>query len=189
VRAITYPEGRMEGVRTRPEGAVPTTGAGLEDAFGDAMIEHGHRLARVAFYLCGDRTRAEDLVAGAFAAAWPKWSAGRVDDLVPYLRRSVVNMAAKEHRHWLVVARHDRRTTPPPVAPGADEDVWARVDLARALGALPSPQRVVVVLRYLEDMTEADMATLLRVSPGTVKSRLARALEALRAQLGGGCHA
>jgi RNA polymerase sigma-70 factor (sigma-E family) len=179
----------MEGVRTRPEGAVTTAGVRLDDAFGEAMIEHGDRLARVAFYLCGDRTRAEDLVAEAFAAAWPKWSAGRVDDLVPYLRRSVVNLAAKERRHWLVVARHDHRAAPPPVAPGADEDLWARVDVARALGALPSPQRVVVVLRYLEDMTEADMATLLGVSPGTVKSRLARALDALRARLSGGRHA
>jgi RNA polymerase sigma factor (sigma-70 family) len=71
------------------------------------------------------------------------------------------------------------------VAPGADKDLWARIDLARALRALPSPQRVVLVLRYLEDMTEADMATLLRVSPGTVKSRLARALDAMRGQLGG----
>jgi RNA polymerase sigma factor (sigma-70 family) len=167
----------------------PTTGTttegGLDDIFGGAMIEHGQRLARMAFYLCGDRARAEDLVAEAFAATWPKWSAGRVVDLVPYLRRSVVNLAAKEHRHWLVVARHDRGVAPPPVAPGADKDLWARIDLARALRALPSPRRVVLVLRYLEDMTEADMATLLRVSPGTVKSRLARALDAMRGQLGG----
>ena len=179
----------MEGVRTRPEDALTTTGPGLEEVFGGAMVEHGHRLARVAYYLCGDRTRAEDLVAEAFAAAWPKWSAGRIDDLVPYLRRSVVNLAAKEHRHLSVVSRHDRRAAPPPVVPGADAHLWARIDLARALGALPSPQRVVVVLRYLEDMTEADMAALLEVSPGTVKSRLARALDAMRAQLGGGGHA
>jgi RNA polymerase sigma-70 factor (sigma-E family) len=176
-------------VRAKTEGALTTTGVASEDAFATAMVEHGQHLARVAFYLCGDRTRAEDLVAEAFAAAWPKWSSGRVDNLVPYLRRAVVNLAAKEHRHWLVVLRHDQHEAPPPVAPGADENLWARIDLARALGALPAPQRVVVVLRYLEDMTEADMALLLRVSPGTVKSRLARALETMRTQLGGGHHA
>jgi RNA polymerase sigma-70 factor (sigma-E family) len=163
-----------------------------DDVFGAAMLEHGQRLARLAFYLCGDRTRAEDLVAEAFAAAWPKFSAGRVDDLGPYLRRSVVNLAAKEHRHWLVVSRHDERAAPSPFSPGADEGLWDRIDLRRALSRLPAAQRVVVVLRYLEDMSEAEMATLLRVAPGTVKSRLARGLETMRAQLaqsGGGEHA
>jgi len=156
-----------------------------DDSFGAAMVEHGARLARLAFYLCGDRTRAEDLVAEAFAAAWPKWSAGRVDNLLPYLRRTVVNLASKQRRHWLVVFRQGERTAPPLPAPGADEGVGARVDLSRAVGRLPSGQRVAVVLRYLEDMSEAEIATLLGVAPGTVKSRLSRALTALRTQLEG----
>jgi RNA polymerase sigma factor (sigma-70 family) len=120
------------------------------------------------------------------AAAWPKWSAGRIDNLVGYLRRAVVNLAAKDHRHRLVVSRHDARAGAPASSPGADANLWAHVDLVRVLAALPVAQRVVVVLRYLEDMTEADMAAFLRVSPGTVKSRLARALDAMRAQLEGG---
>jgi len=149
------------------------------------MVEHGSGLARLAFYLCGDRTRAEDLVAEAFAATWPKWSSGRIDSLLPYLRRSVVNLAAKDRRHWLVVFRHDQRAAPPGSGPGADEGLGARVDLVRALTVLPAPQRVAVVLRYLEDMAENDIATLLGVAPGTVKSRLARALDSLRSQLQG----
>ena len=59
------------------------------------------------------------------------------------------------------------------------------MDLVRALGSLPPAQRVTVVLRYLKDMSEADIATLLRVAPGTVKSRLARALDVLRTRLQG----
>ena len=59
------------------------------EAFGKAMREYGDSLARIAFFLCGDQSRAEDLVADAYAAAWPKWSAGRIDDLGPYLRRIV----------------------------------------------------------------------------------------------------
>jgi RNA polymerase sigma-70 factor (sigma-E family) len=161
----------------------------MDDAFGAAMVEHGPRLARLAFYLCGDRTRAEDLVAEAFAAAWPKWSAGRIDSLLPYLRRALVNLAAKERRHWLVVFRHDERSGPQVSAPGADEGLGVALDLARALEALPAGQRVAVVLRYLEDLSEAEIAGLLRVAPGTVKSRLARALDTLRVQLQGSDHA
>ena len=150
------------------------------------MAEQGQRLCRLAFFLCGDRTRAEDLVAEAFAAAWPRWSSGRVDNLVPYLRRAVVNLAAKERRHRLVVFRHDERALAPAPAPGADANLWARVDLARTLASLPAAQRIAIVLRYVEDMTEADMASFLHVSPGTVKSRLARALVLMRARLEGG---
>jgi RNA polymerase sigma-70 factor, ECF subfamily len=151
-----------------------------DDAFGSAMAEEGARLARLAFYLCGDRTRAEDLVAEAFAAAWPRWSAGRIDNLVPYLRRSVINLAAKERRRWFVVFQHNERAGPPSPAPGADERLWVQVDLARALTSLPPARRVAVVLRYLEDMGEAEIAALLGVAPGTVKSRLSRGLETLR---------
>jgi RNA polymerase sigma-70 factor (sigma-E family) len=173
----------MEGVRAKPAGPGTRSALDLDDVFGAAMVEHGPRLARVAFYLCGDRTRAEDLVAEAFAATWPPWSAGRVDDLVPYLRRALINLAAKERRHWLVVLRHGERTQPGSASsPAADEGVASRLDLARALSSLPAPQRVTVVLRYLEDMSEAEIATLLGVAPGTVKSRLARALDALRTQ-------
>jgi RNA polymerase sigma-70 factor (sigma-E family) len=178
--------GRTAGVREKADGFSLTTTVGQKDVFEAAMLEDGPRLARIAFFLCGDRTRAEDLVADALAAAWPKWSAGRIDNLVPYLRRAVVNLAAKERRHRLVVFRHEELVAPLAPSPGADESLWARVDLLRLLAALPPAQRVVVVLRYLEDMTEAEMATLLGVSPGTVKSRLARALEAMRSKLEGG---
>jgi len=178
--------GGIEGVRTR----TGATNTGAEDAFGAAMADQGFRLARLAFFLCGDRTRAEDLVAEAFAGAWPKWSAGRVDNLGAYLRRSVVNLAAKDRRHRLVVSRHDARaTTTRLVTPGADEGLGTRIDLAQILCTLPPAQRVVVVLRYLEDMSEAEIAALLGVPPGTVKSRLSRALDGLRSQLEGADHA
>ena len=154
-------------------------------SFRAAMTEHGDRLARLAYFLCGDRSRAEDLVADAFAAAWPKWSAGRVDDLGPYLRRIVVNRASKDRRHWRVVVRHDEREAPPLPSPGADEGLGTRIDLTRELASLPADQRATVVLRYLEDMSEADIATLLKVAPGTVKSRLSRALDTMRSQLSG----
>jgi RNA polymerase sigma-70 factor (sigma-E family) len=156
------------------------------DAFATAMAEHGDRLARLAYFLVRDHSRAEDLVAEAFASAWPKWSAGRVDDLGPYLRRIVVNQASKARRHWRVVVRHDEQSAQPVFSPGADEGLGARIDLTRVLASLPTQQRVAVVLRYLEDMSEAEIANLLRIAPGTVKSRLSRALDTMRTQLRGG---
>ena len=120
------------------EGSGLGTRVDHEDAFRTVMLEQGAGLARIAFFLCGDRTRAEDLVAEALARAWPKWSAGRIDSLVPYLRRAVVNLAAKEHRHRLVVFRHDERAAPPSPSPGADENLWARVDLGPPDGLSPT---------------------------------------------------
>ena len=173
------------GVSARSEDGGSPTRVGPDDEFGAAMVDHGDRLARLAYFLCGDRSRAEDLVSEAFAATWPKWSSGRVDDLIPYLRRAVVNLASKERRHRAVVLRHQRASRSLS-SPGADEDIGVRIDLVRALDSLLPPQRVVLVLRYLEDMSEAEIATLLGVAVGTVKSRLARALDKLRNQMGGG---
>ena len=153
------------------------------DAFAAAMTAQASRLARLAFFLCGDPNRAEDVVADVFAAAWPKWSAGRVDDLDRYLGRAVANRASKVRRHRRVVARYDAQARVQTPSPGADEGLDSRIDLAHALASLPRHQRVVVVLRYLEDMAEADIASLLHVPPGTVKSRLARALDALRMRM------
>jgi RNA polymerase sigma-70 factor (sigma-E family) len=172
------------GVPAGSEDCRPLTRIDLDDEFGAAMIDHGDRLARLAFFLCGDRSRAEDVVSEAFAATWPKWSAGRVDNLVSYLRRAVVNLASKERRHRAVVLRHQRESRSLS-APGADEGLGVRLDLARALESLPPPQRVVLVLRYLEDMSEAEIASLMDVALGTVKSRLARALDRLRDQMTG----
>jgi RNA polymerase sigma-70 factor (sigma-E family) len=185
VEAVGYQVRRAKEVEANRSGPRTSSSIDLDNSFGAAMTDHGARLARLAFYLCGDRTRAEDLVASAFAATWPKWSAGRVDALLPYLRRAVVNLAAKERRHRLVVFRHVEQGEPPAPAPGADEGLPARIDLARCLQSLPAAQRVVVVLRYLEDLSEMEIATLLDIAPGTVKSRLARALETLRRQLQG----
>jgi RNA polymerase sigma-70 factor (sigma-E family) len=156
-----------------------------DDEFGAAMIENGDHLARLAFFLCGDRGRAEDVVSEAFAATWPKWTAGRVDNLVPYLKRAVVNLASKERRHWVVVHRYEQTLVPQSSSPGADEGLGPRIDLTRALASVPSAQRVVLVLRYFEDMSEAEIATLLGVALGTVKSRLARALDTLRDRMKG----
>ena len=118
-------------------------------------------------------------MADAYARAWPRLSSGRVDDPYAYLRRSVLNRASSWRRHLVVVRReatrrHRRLTTDETDALG-DRD-----ELVRALRGLPDPQRQVVVLRFLEDLTEAETAQVLGIPLGTVKSRARRGLDTLR---------
>ena len=157
-----------------------------DDAFSAAVAAHHRELARFAYRLCGDPNLAEDVVAEAYARVWPHWRRGNVDDLLPYLMRAVANEAFTRHRR----RRLEHRRTPPPTPASQVEGPFeAQVDehdaLWAALDRLPPPQRVVLVLRIVEDLSEDQTATMLGIPPGTVKSRLSRALGALRAIMEG----
>lgn len=143
-------------------------------------------LARLAYLLCGDPSVAEDVVAEAVARVWVRWSAGSVDDLGAYLRRAVANEAHERRRRRFVELREANHRRRPAMGGAVDEAVTAHMDVVHALQKLPMAQRVVVVLRYFEDRSEADIARVLGVPEGTVKSRAARAVTTLRALLGGG---
>ncbi len=138
---------------------------------------------RLAYVLCGDAAEAEDLVADAYARAWPRLARGKVDDPLAYLRRSVVNATKSWKRHRFVVRREELRHRVAPDEMDATATVDDRDELVAALGTLPLAQRQVVALRYLEDLSEQDTARALGVPVGTVKSRATRALEALRGAL------
>jgi RNA polymerase sigma-70 factor (sigma-E family) len=150
------------------------------DAFSDAVADHHRELAGFAFRLCGDRTLAQDLVAEAYARVWPHWRRGRVEVLLPYLMRTVANEAYARHRR-----RKLERDKEPPAAPLVERSFEDRVDehdeLWAALDRIPPQQRVVLVLRVVEDLSEDETAAMLGVPRGTVKSRLSRGLDALRA--------
>ena len=157
--------------------------------FEAVLAAEGRRTTQLAFLLCGNRADAEDLAAEGYARAWRSWRAGQVDDLVPYVRQVVVNLARKRWRHRVVVRRYREQ-----LADGqrtllaSSRDPAARLELVDAVMHLPPPQRAVVVLRYFEDLSEQATAGLLGISPGTVKSRLSRALTSLRSTYGGGPH-
>ena len=151
------------------------------DALDAAIEAHHRRLTGLAFVMCGDRELAEDLVAEAYARVWPKVRDRQVDTLLPYLRRAVVNQVQGSRRRRVLEHReteHRRRESTPPTRFEAGVD--DQLSLLAALQQLPLDQRTVVVLRHVEDLSEHETAAVLRIPEGTVKSRLARGLAALR---------
>jgi RNA polymerase sigma-70 factor (sigma-E family) len=113
---------------------------------------------------------AEDLVQDAFADVWLRWD--RLDNPEAYLRTCVVNRCRRELRRRML----RRRVVSAPSA--APDDPHA--DLLDVVRALPPRRRAVVVLRFYEDMSEAQIAATLGMRPGTVKATLHQALAQLR---------
>jgi len=150
------------------------------DQLEDLVRLHHRRLVSLAYALCGHRTEAEDIVADAYARTWPRLARGQVDDPAAYLRRAVVNGTVSWRRHRFVVRREELRRRVAPTPAAAEDQVAARDELWQALQALPLAQRQAVALRFIEDLSEAETAALLGIPAGTVKSRTARALAALR---------
>jgi RNA polymerase sigma-70 factor, ECF subfamily len=179
----------MEARRVAPAAAQPTASPTLrptpshEDAFTEAVALHHQSLARFAYMLCGNPTQAEDVVAEAYAKVWRRWRRGRIDNLFGYLRRTVANEVYGRHRRHLLERREAER--PPDRRPDGqfETEVGDRDVLWAALARLSSQLRVVVVLRIVEDLSEAETAAMLDLPPGTVKSRLSRALAVLRASV------
>jgi RNA polymerase sigma-70 factor (sigma-E family) len=133
-------------------------------------------LLRTAYLLTGDWQRAEDLLQTTLMRCCGRWD--RIDDHEAYVRRAlVVTYAGWRRRRWT-----GEVPGPVPDVAGDDRagDADARTDLLRLLASLPPRQRAVVVLRYYDDLSEADTAALLGIAPGTVKSTAAKALARLR---------
>jgi RNA polymerase sigma-70 factor (sigma-E family) len=144
-------------------------------------------LLRTAYLISGDRHTAEDLVQTALAKLYLAWD--RVEDrgsLDGYVRRVIVNEHNSLWRRPFKRREHATDTLPEHAAPtssgsaagGRDDDLWALVQ------TLPRKQRAAVVLRYYEELSEAETAEVLGVSVGTVKSQTSRALAALRTRTG-----
>jgi RNA polymerase sigma factor (sigma-70 family) len=168
------PPGLGARVRQRPS---------LDGAFADAVENHTRDLARFAYLICGDRAQAEEAVAEAFSRAWPQWRRGRVEALLPYVRRAIAHEIYRRSRRRVLERREAARHR----VAGPDGRFEDHVDQRSALWPLvrrlPVPQRVVVVLRIAEDLSEEQTAELLGVPAGTVKSRLSRALTNLRSMM------
>ena len=136
---------------------------------------------RLAYLLTGDRALAEDLVQEAFLRF-----VGRLHHLRDpeafdaYLRRTIVNLSRDVFRRRTVERSYLERQTAELREGRTDRDVAAYESMRAALLSLPPRQRAAIVLRYYEDLHESDIADLLRCRPATVRSLVARGLEALR---------
>jgi RNA polymerase sigma-70 factor (sigma-E family) len=143
------------------------------------LAERGEHLMRAAVALAGNRSDGEDLLQAALERLLRHW--GRIEgDAEGYLRRTLYNMAADGWRRrgaWLrklpLIHRHGPATD-------AVDAVDLRDALGRALAQLPPRQRAVLVLRYWEELSQAETAELLGCAEGTVKSAAARGLQRLR---------
>lgn len=146
--------------------------------FEEFVASRSNSLLRTAYLLTGDHGRAEDLLQTALAKAWRAW--GRINDHPePYVRKILVNTYASWwRRRW-------NGEQPTAVVPEGRSTSYAdgsaqRADLWDAVLRLPKRQRAVIVLRFYQDLSEAQTAALLGIAPGTVKSQTSKALRTLR---------
>lgn len=156
-------------------------GQGDEESFGDFTAAQWPSLSRTALLLVGDRGHAEDLVQTTLVKVWAVWPRIRTEAPESYARRVLVNTVISwRRRHWhreRPAARLPDRATPGDVA----DSVSTRAALAAALSTLPTRQRSAVVLRFAEDLSEAETARAMGCSVGNVKALTSRGLATLRA--------
>jgi RNA polymerase sigma-70 factor (sigma-E family) len=147
--------------------------------------EHYRSLVRLAAFLVRDNATAEEVVQDSFVAMHGAWRRLRdTDKALSYLRQSVVNRSRSVLRHRMVVDKNTPK--PPPDMPSAEHGAIIQLErsaVVSALRGLPERQREALVLRYYGDLSEAQIASVMGISRGAVKSHTARAMAALRVVL------
>lgn len=156
-----------------------------DDAEFAGFVEtHAGSLRHTAFLLTGSRDVAEDLLQDALVKTWLAWK--RIDPQTAwaYTRKIMVNLTTDRWRRKryeaITIDIDDRR--PDLSAGAAFSAVDDRSDIVSQLATLSARERAIVVLRYYDDLSDADIATHLGVSVGTVKSTCSRALAKLRSR-------
>lgn len=182
-----WPLGAVDGAQAR---------AGLDDrpdpsGLSGLFLRRHTELVRLALLLVGDQPTAEDVVQDVFTrlhARGARESYG--DDALPYVRAAVVNGCRSQLRRRAVAQRFAGTVGKrfEQVTHGSAEQEMMRAEerkrVLTALAALPTRRREVLVLRYYLGLSEAEIAKVLGISPGTVKSTAARGLAALARRLG-----
>jgi RNA polymerase sigma-70 factor (sigma-E family) len=163
-----------------------------ERAFERFVAAEASSLLRFAYLLTGGRETAEDLLQSALERCYRHWRrVERTDRPERYVRRVLANAATDRWRGARRRPELPLAAAAEPVVADTTEALLARDELIRALRTLSARQRVVVVLRYVEDLSEQDTAALLDCSVGSVKAHASRGLARLRAELaesGAGLH-
>lgn len=159
------------------------TDAARQAEFTSFVRMHWTQLMTIAVAVSGSRHEAEDLVQTALANSYARWPTVREGEALAYLRRCIANAHIsrwRRHRGAEVVVSE------PPDASLTDHGVGAADDrqlLVPLLRELPHRQRAVLILRYLCDLSDDDVAATLGTSPGTVRSQAARGLAGLRRRI------
>ena len=132
------------------------------------------RLRRIAYLVVRDWHAAEDVTQRALVKVYRAWPRIQPAGLEAYARRAVVNESLTHvgRRRDVVVDEVPDRAGPDEPAPGLDLDA--------ALAALPSQQRAVVALRFVDDLSVSETAEVLQIAEGTVKSHTSKAMATLR---------
>jgi len=153
-------------------------------AFAEYMSARQPSLLRTAYLLTGDRHAAEDLVQSALAKLYLSWDKVQRRELLDgYVRRIMVN---ENNSLWRRAWKRKEVATPlvpDAEAPADRHDHGEKSALWEFVQTLPRKQRTVIVLRYYEDLSEAETAQILGISTGTVKSQASRALASMRARV------
>ena len=191
----------MRNRRLTPPGPPADLAAGTACAAGAACAagpvaalfrEHHGELVRLALLMVGDLPTAEDVVQDVYASLHSRWSqiAAR-DAVLPYVRAAVLNGCRSVLRRRGIARRagalHGASARNENPAKSAENEVILSEDRRQVLAALtrlPRRRREVLVLRYYLGLSEAEIAAVLGISPGTVKSTAARGLAALARDLG-----
>ena len=159
-------------------------GVPADEAFAEFVAANAASLLRTAHLLVGDPHRAEDLLQTALTKAYVHWSRIRDQGAArAYVRRILANTATS---WWRLRSSHEQPTERLPETSVPDRsserddagEIWAY------LSQLPNRQRTVLVLRFYEDMSEADVAETLGISRGTAKSTASRGISRLRELMG-----
>ena len=170
--------------------AFPVSGTARAEWSADlAVIElysqHYRALVRLAALLVRDTPTAEEVVQDSFVAMHGGWQRLRdTEKALAYLRQAVVNRSRSVLRHRTVIDKNLQKA--PPDMPSAEHGALVLLErhaVVAALRDLPGRQREAIVLRYYADLSEAEIATAMKISRGAVKSHTARGMAALRAAL------
>ena len=153
----------------------------MDADFEEFVASRGHALLRFAYLLSADRYLAEDLTQEALVRAHRRWAFIQRADPEPYLRKAIVRQYLSWRRRRssteTILADLPERPDPSP----ASDQVVERDEMWSLLAALPPSQRAVLVLRYYEDLPDADIGEILGCNESTVRVHAFKALKRLRA--------
>ncbi|HEY2267875.1 MAG TPA: SigE family RNA polymerase sigma factor [Streptosporangiaceae bacterium] len=172
---------RAAGHRTGPGWPAAPAGDQAAEAVAALYADHAVSLIRLAYLMLGDRPAAEDAVQDAFCGLYRNW--GRLDDpgrALGYVRTAVLNGSRSALRRR--TAGRKLAVTHQPPEPSAEASALSREEreeVMRAVRALPGRQREALVLRFYLDLPEREIARIMGLRPGSVRSATHRALRAL----------